>query len=196
MNNVFGGYMSVVVAVKDGDRIVMGADTQTSAGDRKEIHVKLESNFKISKMPNGILIGSTGRVACSQQLLAYDEWFVKLPKDGLTKAFIVSEIVPLYREVLDGLDLLDEKGRTEATHILAWKDRMFYIAHDFTVVESKNYLASGCGRTVAIATLKNGKNSVLDRVLKALRNSERFCVGISSPFILIDTERLEFEIVK
>ena len=64
--------MSVVMAVKQGNRIWFGADTQaTRGGDR---YNQLSPNdFKVMKFDNGVLLSATGETVTSQILLAHPD---------------------------------------------------------------------------------------------------------------------------
>ena len=85
--------MSVIMAIRDSGRVWMAADTQVSCEELK-FHTVSETNYKISKLPDGILVGFSGDVRIRNLLVAHSEWFGKLPRSGLTKRFLVTRIVP------------------------------------------------------------------------------------------------------
>lgn len=85
--------MSVIVAIKSGDAIYMGCDTQTTSGKDKENKLQ-ESTFKISKLRSGMLVGICGKVAAHQSVCD-DESVFEIEKGELTKKEIVNNFIVL-----------------------------------------------------------------------------------------------------
>lgn len=188
--------MSIVIAIKKNNVIYMGADTQTSCSNsRIERNVRTESNFKITRLPNGVLIGHTGTIRDNFQLYCRKSWFEKLPKEGLTKKYIVNEIIPLFRERLENINSIDEDGDYDGENIIAWKDKAYKICCDFSVYEITEFTAIGAYKN-ALYYLLNSKESVRNKILNALRCTDYYNSSVSKPFVLIDTEKLEYEIVE
>lgn len=101
--------MSIVIAVKDKGRVMFGADTQLTAGSLKYCPTS-ESNLKITKMPHGILIGRSGLLNVANIFTSNPKWFAKLPDDGLSKRFLINEIIPRLAKKLNDNDLLYKDG--------------------------------------------------------------------------------------
>ena len=186
--------MSLVIAFKYNDIIYMGADTQTTSGNYIEKYKTYEENFKITKMPNDILLGHVGSVVLTQQLYSQKKWFEQLPAEGLTKKFIVKNIIPKLYNKFYIKDLLEDGNTMLSSFVLAWRNRLFYIASNFEVYELDDFIAIGSGRSCALYyALK--QTSVREKILNCLNAANNFCNTVCNPFILIDTKELKFEIV-
>ena len=85
--------MSVIVAIREGDTVYMGADSQRSSNIRISRGFN-ESFYKITRFENGILAGFCGPAAVKQRILSEKDIFT-LDEDGvLTKKHIVNSVIP------------------------------------------------------------------------------------------------------
>ena len=192
--------MSVVMAVKQGDRIWFGADTQvTRGGDR---YNQLSPNdFKVMKFDNGILLSATGETVASQIILAHPEWFTVDEVKGLTKEHIATKIVPKIYETLEAEELLekDDKGTPpimKCTMLIAYKDKLFEICRDLQVIRYEDYQATGSGSNAVnygLSRIDKSKD-INEQLLRLLRISAKHDTNVSAPFILIDTKDLQFTV--
>ena len=168
--------MSLVIAIRDKDRFILGSDKQTSFGGNKS-----HDNTKIWELPEcpNVLMGSVGMLRAAQiiqssQILDLNE----LVKTGPSTSFIIHNVVPRI------VNLLEENGfRVDATRnpnmdastipnsfIIACDDMAWTISSDLSVTEIDDYAAIGSGEAVAWGCLyatKNGKNS-FDRIKTAI----------------------------
>ncbi|MBQ0099097.1 MAG: hypothetical protein KBS91_00920 [Firmicutes bacterium] len=189
--------MSVVVAICDGETVYMGCDTQTTTGEYKRNNLT-EANCKISKLDNGILLGICGSVKAHQVLISNPEIF-NLPEDGiLTRKHIVVNIIPKINEVLkDSLGDEKEEGQgLPVSIIIAYKDKCYCVRSSLKVIRITKFIADGAGGDYAFYNLSCEHELVRARLLKALRTSAVLCESVSKPFVLIDTKKLEYEIVE
>lgn len=186
--------MSVVVAVLENGVVYMGADSMTSVGGNK-LHVLNESGFKITKQDNGVLVGICGAVS-GHNVIASEKDFMSLDENGeLTKKHIINEIVP---KLLNPVrKLYDEKKHDlNVSMIVAYKDKIYQIMSDLTVVRRNSYAAVGSGKYYTRYGLHmHAELPAKERIVKALDSSASREPGVGAPFVLIDTENLEFEIV-
>ena len=192
--------MSVVMAVKQGDRIWFGADTQaTRGGDR---YNQLSPNdYKVTMFDNGVLLSATGETVTSQILLAHPEWFTVDGEKGLTKEHIVTKIVPQIYETLEAEDLLekDDKGTPpimKCTVLLAYKDKLFEICRDLQIIRYEDYQATGSGANAinyGLARIDKTQD-INEQLLRLLKISAKLDSNVSAPFILIDTKNLKFTV--
>ena len=138
--------MSLVIAYKRGDTVYMGTDTRVIVNDSKKNEL-CESNFKIQKMENGMLVGITAERIERQTLFAYPEIFTLDKKGQLTRKHIVKEIIPRLLAVLEEEDLLqqekDEYPYMRAKILLAYKDVLYEICSTFTIIRYETYQALG-----------------------------------------------------
>lgn len=108
--------MCVIVAIKSGDAIYMGCDTQTTSGKDKENKLH-ESTFKISKLRSGMLVGICGKVVAHQSVCD-DESVFEIEKCELTKKEIVNNIIPKIKAKLK-----DIAGDTSENERIRFKKR-------------------------------------------------------------------------
>lgn len=148
--------MSLVVAIKDKDRIVLGADKQASAGGAKD-HTNIKI-WEVEELP-GALMGGVGSARASQ-ILQYSQVIDKnlLGKEVDTE-FIVRVLVPLIAMHLKNNGIIIDNSKEAGcdlmpnAFIFAYKDRAWTIWHDFSVSEIDSYLAIGSGSDVAKGVL-------------------------------------------
>jgi ATP-dependent protease HslVU (ClpYQ) peptidase subunit len=186
--------MSVIVAVKENDVVYMGADSQTSIGGNK-IHVLNESGFKIVRQDNGVPVGMCGDVG-GHNAVTTEKNFVSLDENGmLTKKHIVNEIIP--KLLSPSLKLYDEKKQDlSISLILAFKDKLYKIMSNLTVIKCNTHTSSGSGKSYTRYDLyAHSELPVKERIVKALRSSANRDASVGAPFVLIDTKNLEYEIV-
>ena len=148
--------MSLVIAIKDKDRIVLGADRQSSVGGTKE-HTSTKI-WPVRDLP-GAIMGSVGSARASQ-IIQYSNVIDKnvLSKE-ITTEYIICVISPLIAASLksngvtvnnpdDGIcDIMPN------TFIFAYKDKAWMIWNDFSVSEITDYLAIGSGSDIAKGAL-------------------------------------------
>ena len=186
--------MSVIVAIKDNGTVYMGADSQTSTGSSKANRLN-ETAFKVVRLDNGILVGFCGRVAARQTILSMKDVFTLDENGELTKSHVVKNIVTKLADKM--VDIGDEQsGSLAVTMLVAHKGNLFRIASDLTVIKLNEYGRVGSGLSFVDYALAGMKDlSVRDRILKGLVESSRRTLGVSGPFVLIDTKSLEYEVV-
>lgn len=192
--------MSIVMAVKQGNRIWFGADTQSTRGTDKFNQLS-PNDFKVVKLDNGILLSMTGEVVSSQFILAHPEWFTVDEKKGLTKEHIVTKILPKLYEALENEELFEREERgtppiMKCGIIIAYEDKLFEISRDLHVIRYEDYQATGSGANVIIYGLSKIDKSkdIKEQLLRLLKISAKYDANVSAPFILIDTQDLQYTI--
>jgi ATP-dependent protease HslVU (ClpYQ) peptidase subunit len=186
--------MSVVVAIKENGVIYMGADSQTTAGKRKRNHLN-EMAYKVVKLDNGVLVGLCGRVAARQTILSMKNVFTLDEQSELTKRHIVKEIVP---KLVDKMEQIgdEESGSLDVSILLAYKDKLYRITSGLNVIHLNENGSAGAGRDFANYALFAMRSlPVKERLLKALMESAKRTESVGGPYVLIDTNNLEYEVV-
>lgn len=148
--------MSLVIAIKDKDRIVLGADRQSSVGGTKD-HTSTKI-WPVRDLP-GALMGSVGSARASQ-VIQYSNVIDKnvLSKE-ITTEYIICVISPLIAASLksNGVAVNNPDGGIcdimPNTFIFAYKDKAWMIWNDFSVSEITDYLAIGSGSDIAKGAL-------------------------------------------
>jgi len=187
--------MSVVVAIKNGDYVYMGTDSMTSMGNDKVTKLE-EKTFKITKFSNGVLIGVCGRVGAHQELCAHPEIF-EFEGERLTKKEVVLKIVPKVKKILEENNWVEKSdGDMLISIVLAYKGDLYKIHQNGDCISISTCIASGAGDEYAMYSLLDETKSIRERILNALNISSKNCDSVGKPFVLIDTEKLEYEIVE
>ena len=195
--------MSVVVAIKDGNKVFIGADSQVTKGGTRTT-LKNPNNYKIWKVddsPNCLMaqVGNL-RDANVVRLMSniiddYDEFYNRVNYRFVVK-FLVPEIVKTLKEA-GFLQTSDNfVDYMESSFLFAYKDKLFNINSDCSVIEVDDYVAIGSGSQEAIGSLLSTEGlSPKERIIKAIKSSATNDIYVDYPIILTDTETGEFEII-
>lgn len=194
--------MSVVVAIKDKGRIYIGSDSQVTKGGSRTT-LKNPNNYKIWKVEGceHCLMGHVGnlRDANVVRLMSgivddYDEYC-----DRVNYRFVVKYVVPEIIKTLRNAQFLKEDKYVDfldSSFLFAYKDKLFSINSDCSVIEIDDYVAIGSGANEAIGSLlSTEKADPKTRIVKAIKASATSDIYVDYPIIISDTENTEFEIV-
>lgn len=192
--------MSVVIAVKQGDRIWFGVDTQGTCGSDRFNHCSTNDS-KVVKFDNGVLVSWTGATVNGQFIWAHPEWFTVDEKCGLTKEYIVTQIIPKIYEAFSDEELFD-KGDDDVppliggTLIIAYKDKLYEIYRDLQVICYEDYTTSGSGSNAIVYGLSkmDKTKDINEQLLRLLKLSAMQDANVSAPFRFIDTKDLKYTI--
>ncbi len=194
--------MSVIVAIKENGKVYMGCDSQVTCGPNKMILTN-PNNYKIWKVKGveNCLMASAGfvRTACvirtmNDLVSEYDVY-----KDQICFDFVVNKIVPAMIERLQEAHYIKSDGVFEdmgASFLFAYKDKLFKIDFDGSVMEIDGFVAIGSGMKEALGNL-GGKESLdpKEKIVTAIKSSLSYDIYVDYPIILSDTETTEFEII-
>ena len=154
--------MSLVVAIRDKDRIVLGADKQTSVSDFKD-HSSTKI-WPVEELP-GALMGSVGTARASQ-IIQYTNVIDKNLINGeISTDFIICSLAPTIAAGLKANGIVVESSETSTCEmmpnafIFAYQDKAWMIWNDLSVTEIEDYLAIGSGSDVARGALYATKKS-------------------------------------
>ena len=150
--------MSLVIAIKDKDRIVLGADKQASTGGTKD-HTNTKI-WKVEELP-GAIMGSVGSARASQ-IIQYSQVIDKNlinSNTGIDIEFIVRVLAPTLAAGLKANGVVVDSSDGAKCDIMpnafifAYKDKAWTIWHDLSVSEMDEYFAIGSGSEVARGAL-------------------------------------------
>ena len=148
--------MSLVIAIKDKDRIVLGADKQVSTGGSKE-HTSTKI-WPVDELP-GAVMGSVGSARASQ-IIQYASVIDKnLISKDIDTDFIICSLAPTIAAGLKANGINTEVKDDDLctmlpnSFIFAYKDRAWLIWNDLSVSELEEYFAIGSGSDVAKGAL-------------------------------------------
>lgn len=154
--------MSLVIAIHDKDRIVLGADKQVSSGDSKD-HT-ITKIWPVAEL-SGAIMGSVGSARASQ-IVQYTNIIDKnMLGDDMSTDFVVCSLAPMIAAGLkaNGISVEAKDGEfcelMPNSFIFAYRDKAWMIWNDLSVTEIGDYMAIGSGSDVArgvlFATKKN-----------------------------------------
>ena len=146
--------MSLVIAIKEKDRIVLGADKQASTGSSKD-HTSTKI-WNVSELP-GALMGGVGSARASQ-IIQYSQIIDKNFTGPINTEFVICVLVPTIAATLkaNGVNTANEEADCTMipnVFIFAHKNKAWVIWHDLSVVEIADYFAIGSGAEVARGAL-------------------------------------------
>ena len=150
--------MSLVIAIRDKDRFILGADKQGSLWNNKE-HTATKVWYTEYE---GCCIGSVGYARASQIIQ-----YIKGLLDGagfgraeLDDAFIHLQLPRTLYETLKAHGIIvDDPAQPQPfslpnTFLIAYKDRCWKIEQDLTVIEVEEYDAIGSGQDIALGVIE------------------------------------------
>ena len=154
--------MSLIVAIKDKDRVVFGSDKQVSTSVTKD-HSATKI-WEVADLP-GAIMGSVGSMRASQ-VIQYSRLFDLneiMDKGGISTSFVINSLVPNIVAQLRSAGALlvpppsDDNEIPCATipnmFLFALGESAWMIWTDLSVTELDDYLAIGSGSDVATGVL-------------------------------------------
>ena len=148
--------MSLVVAIKDKDRVVLGADKQVSTGDTKN-HTNTKI-WSVCDLP-GAVMGGVGSARASQVIQYSDIIDKNHLRVEPTTDFVICSLAPTIAATLKSNGIVVEPGEgglcdlMPNAFIFAYKDKAWMIWNDLSVTEITDYFAIGSGADVARGAL-------------------------------------------
>lgn len=190
--------MGLIVAYKKDDTVYIGTDS--SMFRKSKERATCESNYRVHKLDNGIIIGIvTTNVRVEQLLYAYsDDIFTLDRKGNLTRKHLVQRIIPEVLACLEENELLDknEGGFYSWNGILLvfYKDKIFEVSEQFQIYTVGDYVADGDGYDFTMSTLSKIKDSddVNQKLVDAMSIASKYNKSVLAPYVLIDTKTLEY----
>lgn len=200
--------MSVVIAIKEKDRIYMGCDSQVTVGLGKRT-LKSVNNFKIWNVDGfqNCLMGGVGnfRDLCFIRSTPEIVPMSCLYENNLTYPTVVTQVVPAIWQSLVAYGLYDEKpliikdgqGGLSTQFLLACGESLYNIGADGTVEEIEDYIAIGSGEDLAMGSLKTTEGlgiSPEERISIAIDVAARGNAYVSNPIIIANTGESGFAV--
>ena len=186
--------MSLVVAIKDQDRIVLGSDKQGTLGN-----VADHTCTKIWNVPEfeGAVMGGVGSARASQ-IIQYTPIIDKnvVPAD-ITIDYIVCNVAPTLLATLEANGIKcdgDDLGMKALPNcfIFAYKDKAWIIYQDLSVAEITDYLAIGSGSEVARGALyATADKNVFERVVTAIDAAAEITLYVDDDLDVLTTKTLK-----
>ena len=191
--------MSLVIAIRDKDRIVLGADKQASTGGTKD-HTNTKI-WRIEELP-GAIIGSVGAARASQ-IIQYSQIIDKnLLSQDLDTEFVVRILAPTLANGLKANGIVvdaPEGAKCDMmpnAFIFAYKDKAWTIWHDLSVSEIDEYFAIGSGSEVARGALfATSEKDPFERIVTSIEAAAESTLYVDNGIDLLATEKREEDLV-
>ncbi len=194
--------MSVVVAIKERGKVVLGCDSQVTSGGTRTT-LKNVNNYKIWKVVgvDNCLMASVGsfRDACLIRTMDDLVTDYNVYRDHICYDFVVNKILPDIVNKLRSAHYIKEDGVFEgmnSSFLFAYKDKLYAILFDGSVLEIDDYVAIGSGKCEAIGSLLSSEGETSEeRIIKAIKASAASDIYVDYPIIMIDTKNTEFAVI-
>ena len=195
--------MSVVVAIKKGEVVYLGADSQVTRGGTRET-LSNPNNYKIWKVKNvdGCFMGHVGllREANIVKLMNNLVSDYDVYNNYVDYEYIVKSVVPsIFDELKKYGYLKDEQfvKEIESRFMFIFKDKIFTIGFDGAVIEVDDYAAIGSGEDQAIGSLLSTEGEEpVTRIVKAIKASAASDIYVDYPIIITNSKDGVFDVVK
>ena len=193
--------MSVVVAIKENGKIMLGADSQCTKGSSRR-SLSNPNNYKIWKVlgAENCLMAHVGLVREANVVRVAQGLISELDqlKDSVDFSFVVRRLVPALFDELSFYGILKKEDGIpyfDSSFLFAYKDRLFYISANGTVIEIDDYCAIGSGECEAVGSLLSTEGEGCEeRIKKAIRASAANDIYVDYPIVISDTETTDFKV--
>jgi 20S proteasome alpha/beta subunit len=191
--------MSLVVAIKDKERIVLGADKQASTGGSKD-HTCTKI-WELEELP-GAIMGGVGSARASQ-IIQYSQIIDKnLLNKEINTDFIVRVLAPTLAAGLKANGIVVDASdgakcdMMPNAFIFAYKDKAWSIWHDLSVSEIGEYIAIGSGSDVARGVLyATPEKDPFNRIVTSIEAAAESTLYVDNGIDLLATDTYEEDIV-
>ena len=193
--------MSVVVAIKENGKVTIGADSQCTRGGTRRT-LSNPNNYKVWKVLDAehCLLAHVGVVRVANVMRVARNLVPEMAqiKDSVDFSFVVKSLVPGMIEELEEYRAIkrgDNPPDFDSSFLFAYKDRLFYISSNGTVIEIDDYVAIGSGECEAIGSLLSTEGEKCEeRIKKAIKASAASDIYVDYPIVIADTEKTEFKV--
>ena len=195
--------MSVVVGIKKDGVVYLGADSQSSRGGTRT-SLSNPNNYKIWKVKgvSNCLMGHVGalRDACVVRIMRNLVREIDAIHEEVDYEYVVSRIVPMIVDELKEYSYIEKSGKLEildSRFLFAFKDHLYVIGNDTTVIEIDDCVAIGSGESEAIGSLltSSDEENPHNRIVKAIKASAAHDIYVDYPIVTSDTLNMEFEVI-
>ena len=181
--------MSVLVALKDKNRIVVGVDTRMSCGQSFTDSYKQRPKAYHVDSKRTVIVGCVGNVGLLDIMKMIMENHMD-DIDLIDRSYIVRYIIPELIVEIKTYNMEDKDYKMEGELFLAIKDRAFVIHGNYAVEGLENFAAIGSGMDSANGSLFTSERFITnaeDRVAIAIQTTGQNISSVSSEAIIGDT---------
>ena len=193
--------MSVVVAIKDNNKVFMSCDSQVTIGGYTKRTLSNKNNYKIFKPTKDIVIGVVGQLRHLNLLYCVEDYIDELTrlKDAVDFKYIVTKVVPnIIKLFKDNNATIDKNTSVISSIVLfAYKNQLYRIGCDGAVIEIDDYIATGSGEDLSLGYLNQAKFEYIEKdSIEAVKVSCLSSLHVNFPIITMNTENDEIIITE
>lgn len=194
--------MSVVVAIKEENKVYIGADSQVTRGGTRAT-LKNQNNYKVWKVrgTDNCLMAHVGVLRDANIVRLMDGLVTEYDafKNRVDFEFVVKYVVQdIFEELKKYKYLKDDVyfDHMESKYLFAYRDKLFLINSDGCVLEIDDYVAIGSGEDQAIGSLLSTEGEQpKTRIIKAIKASAASDIYVDYPIVVSDTKNTDFEVI-
>lgn len=196
--------MSVVVAIKDNDRVWVGADSQAS-GNGNKYTLKNKNNFKIFKPMNNdkLIIGVVGNIRDTNILSVIDDYIDELTilKNEVDFKYVVKTIVPRIMRELNNHNRLsktnDLYNHMSSNILFVYDNSIYSIEGNGGVIEHDDYCVLGSGEDYALGYITQADvEDKKELLVSSIKSSCQSNLYVSYPIVIMNTKDEKVEIIE
>lgn len=199
--------MSLVVAIKTDQGIVMGCDSQVSFGNNKYRLTNDESCkiWNIINCPYG-LMGGVGFLRDNQLISAHPIINPeRIITDSIDFDYVVCDLYSCLCDILESYHRISLEPRCDESgnfippilnneFIFAYKDKAYEISQEGCVRSIDDYLVIGSGADVAVGVLDNNQDKTPeDRIVEAISTCYKNTLYVDNNVVLFYTYDIDCE---
>ena len=188
--------MSVIVAIKEKNRIVVGVDVRMSSCDTYVDSYSRRPKAMHINNKKDIIVGGIGNVGLVDVLRQHLTEYPEKELYKMDRAFIVKYIVPALVINVRDYEMQDKENKMDGVLLIAVQDRAYTIAGNYSVEEVVSYGAEGSGRDAALGSLYTSSKllsvSSEERVKLAIESAGSCISSVSKLSYIGDTAGMAF----
>jgi ATP-dependent protease HslVU (ClpYQ) peptidase subunit len=206
--------MSVVVALKSGDRVYVGTDSQVTYGWRLATTLSNKNNWKIfrpEKDPD-VIVGVTGALRDRDLLYCMEEFTDELArlKDEVNYKHIVTKVIPKILKLMQDNKRIESRNDNDTPSgtqpaadqidgqymssriILTYKNDIYKISQDLCCIVIDGFCAIGCGEELAMGYLNGAteliQNNPKQAVINAIKSACKSDSFVDYPIVIMTSD--------
>ena len=186
--------MSVLIAIKDKDRVVVGVDTRMCCGPSFTDSYKQRPKAYHIDSKRSVIVGGVGNIGLVDLMKMVMENHIN-NLDSIDRSYIVRYIVPKLINEVKAFSMEDKEHKMDGEVLIAIKDRGYVIHGDYCVEELESFTAIGSGTDSANGSLFTTElfiTSTEDRIAIAIEATGHCISNVSSEAIIGDTSGKSF----
>ena len=191
--------MSVVAVIKDGDNVYIGCDSQASRCEHKFILTN-KNNYKIFRpiKEKDVIIGVYGDLRNRDILFCIDEYIDELTKieNKVDCRYMIKNVIPKIFKTLENEHKITNT-KNDSIIIFNYKNQIYYINDDGSILEIDDYFAIGSGAKFSIGYLSEcDKINPKEALIKSIRSACKNDLDVNYPIIIMNNQNDNIEIIE